>query len=104
METYLCLMLVIGPSLAFIPSARCAYLISYRNWDLDNTQSFIIALALGTLAAALTGMLISSLAEYGGFLFALAGTILAMPLVGLVWVLVVGFNKALVNRFGKELD
>lgn len=95
METYLCVLLVLTRAFAFITCARIAYLMSYRRWDFDNTQSFIIALAMGGVAAVLAGMLVSALAEQGGFVFALAGSILTMPLVGAVWLFVLGFNKAI---------
>lgn len=79
--------------LAGLSSGRIAYFLGRKKWGLREEKLFFTC-ACPTLASAiLSGFISAALIEFGGLLYGLAGVLLTVPFVGLVWVGIVAGIK-----------
>lgn len=98
-NVYPVVLIIASIALAFLTSTRIAYVLAGR-WNFKNEPTFFFSAACGIVAGVVMGFVSYALIATGGLLFGLIGAFASVPLVGIVWLFVVGGNKAIERILG----
>jgi hypothetical protein len=86
-----------GVVFAFIVGARIAYVMGLRYGAVDpyTDSSWMIPLIGGAAAGIIAGFATTAATQNGGLICGIIADILMLPAVGLIWIFIVGGNRAL---------
>lgn len=104
-QTYITLILIASALLSFITSARITYVLLNR-WGHDGDSS-IAAVIIGAIMAVGMCFISSAAIDLAGVFGGLISVFASVPLVGIVWVYIVGGNKVLehlLNRLAARIS
>lgn len=88
---------------AAITSARMAFLMA-RRWDFENCAIGWFCVFAAVAAAFIQGFITDAATTYGGYPLGLVTVGTSLPMVGLIWLFVVGGNKVLERILGRLIE
>lgn len=95
MSPYIPVIVISAIILGFLTSARIAYFLANKKWGFKGEPLFFTTVACASASAIAMGFISGAMIEMGGILFGIVGLALEIPLIGLVWIFIVGGNKAI---------
>lgn len=93
-ELYTVVVIIASCALAAVTSFRVGYLMGDRWFRTVDAQVFF-GLLTAAIAAVAVGIICKAATIYGGIPAGLLIVLASIPLVGIVWIFILGTNKAL---------